>query len=946
MADADHDDGAASSLAGDLRVARPAVDRAALDQALVRAERTLFGATTTARLGRFVLLGPIAGGGMGVVHGAYDPDLDRRVALKLVHPRRLDDARAHDRLLAEARALARLDHPNVVPVHDVLAIDDQIVIVMELVSGETLATWEQAQPRSWREVLAVYVQAGRGLAASHALDIVHRDFKPANAIVGKDGRVRVLDFGLARSSTTAAEESALTPVPPTTTGAAPPVPDGPGAAPPVPDAPPASATAPKLTDTGERLGTVAYMAPEQLAGGVATPAVDQFSFCVALYRALYGRPPFAGDDVASLLASTRAGAVADANGGARVPRWLRAVLVRGLAAAPGDRYPSMTALLDRIERERVRRRRRGGAAIVAAGAIAAVAGGAWLAAPPSRARCGGGDAEMARVWTPARRSDIQWRLVGIGTPYAADVDAMVLRGLDAYATAWAGTYRAACQAHDDGARSERAYDRQTACLDHRRGDLAHAIEVLTQLDRVSVNHAVDVVAGLPAPSSCADVEALLAASAPPTTLGAQARVGALRARLSEATAFDRAGRSDQALILVQDAYREAGAIGYPPATIEAALALGRVRLGRREFDAAVAALQDAQRLALETGQLPAAIEAAARLLFVQAMAGADLVGLADRIAILEPLSAPLTGDPVARALLFNNLGVVYMTRGDRASARPWFEAARDALARAQTIDVELGSVAMNLAMVTPDGGEREALAAEALQRRRDELGPHHLTTLDTLFSSGRYTLDPVVARARVAAACALIAQFHPDQVGLRSDCETYRGFLTAELGDDAAAATIYDGVAALTAVSDDDDAVYWRQLTTGYARLHRRDPAAALVAFEAILAARPSDDRRHWWDEQRAAHAHLGAGLAAHALGDDVRATAELERSIAVYARLVTINEDAEHPRRLALARTTLAAVLRARGGADARADQLAADADAFYRRAGAASYHWRLGGP
>lgn len=182
----------------DLRAMRPVRDELKLALAREAAERRLFGAAAPAKIGRFALLGEHAAGGMGVVYTAYDPQLDRRVALKLLNPVALRSPAIRERLLTEARALARLDHPNVVPIHDVVVIEGQFVLVMEWVEGRTLASWEAAAPRSWREYVDAYLGAGRGLAAAHALGLVHRDFKPANAIIGEDRRVRILDFGLAR----------------------------------------------------------------------------------------------------------------------------------------------------------------------------------------------------------------------------------------------------------------------------------------------------------------------------------------------------------------------------------------------------------------------------------------------------------------------------------------------------------------------------------------------------------------------------------------------------------------------------------------------------------------------------------------------------------------------------------------------------------------------------
>ncbi|MFY0535966.1 serine/threonine-protein kinase [Nannocystis pusilla] len=247
-------------------------------------------------------------GGMGVVHTAYDPELDRKVALKLVRPQAFGGA-AHlrERLAREARVLARISHPNVVPIYDVGEADGEVFIAMELVPGPTLARWQTEQPRPWRAIVDMYLQAARGLAHAHAAGVVHRDFKPGNALVGPDGRVRVVDFGLAVA----------------------------GEASPAP-APERAASA-SLTATGALVGTPAYMAPEQWRGAAVDARSDQYSFCAALWEALAGAPYRLPD-------TTWRGAPAPEpapapTGGRAFPRWLRQVLLRGLADEPAARFP-------------------------------------------------------------------------------------------------------------------------------------------------------------------------------------------------------------------------------------------------------------------------------------------------------------------------------------------------------------------------------------------------------------------------------------------------------------------------------------------------------------------------------------------------------------------------------------------------------------------------------
>jgi eukaryotic-like serine/threonine-protein kinase len=306
------------------------------------------------RIGRYHLLEVVGAGGMGIVWGAWDPQLARRVALKLVHPR-IESAR--DRILAEGQALGKLSHPNVVPVYDVGIVDEQVYLVMEWVQGTTLRAYA-ASPCSQRDIIDAYRQAGEGLAAAHRAGLIHRDFKPDNAIRGDDGRVRVLDFGLARSD----DESA---------------------------------------DPVKRLaGTPRYMAPEQAAGAALTAAADQYAFALSLREALtrsVGGRSF------------------------EVPSWLTGVLARGTAREPADRFASMADLLRALARDPARVWRRRGIAIAAlsTAAMAFALGRSHTEAAPT---CVGSTAEIARSWNPAVRAAMAGHLRTLGEFAAGQAD--------------------------------------------------------------------------------------------------------------------------------------------------------------------------------------------------------------------------------------------------------------------------------------------------------------------------------------------------------------------------------------------------------------------------------------------------------------------------------------------------------------------------------------------
>jgi serine/threonine protein kinase len=277
------------------------------------------------RVGRYELLRCIGRGGMGIVYAARDVELGREVAIKLLRPE-LSAGSDDRRLTAEAQALARLSHPNVIAVFDVGTFEGQRFIAMEYVPGQDLRRWLDA-PRTLADVLRVFAAAGRGLHAAHAVGLVHRDFKPDNVLVGDDGRPRVLDFGLARP------------------------PDGPGAAPGRPPVLPAGIDPRStiLTIDGQVVGTPAYMAPEQHLGEPADARSDQFSFGVALYHAVYGVRPFTGDDPRSLALSIVRGRVRPATPRYPVAEWLERLLVRALSVDAAQRFPSMEALIATLE---------------------------------------------------------------------------------------------------------------------------------------------------------------------------------------------------------------------------------------------------------------------------------------------------------------------------------------------------------------------------------------------------------------------------------------------------------------------------------------------------------------------------------------------------------------------------------------------------------------------
>jgi tetratricopeptide (TPR) repeat protein/predicted Ser/Thr protein kinase len=500
------------------------------------------------RLGRYVLLEKLGVGGMGVVYAAYDPRLNRRVALKLLIPSAFADARTTEgrtRLLREAQAMAQLQHPNVVGVHDVGEHGDSVFIAMEFVEGTTLRDWLTDTPRSLREILATFAAAGAGLAAAHRKGFVHRDFKPDNVMVGTDGRVRVMDFGLARGELAAEAECSME-----STEAA-------------------AVFEPELTRAGSVLGTPRYMAPEQHMAQPADARSDQFSFCVALYEAVHGERPFRGETLPELSAAVTKGRLAPLpSSGRKVPAWIRRILVRGLSTDPADRHPSMDALLSALAADPavVRRRWLTAFGVVAVGGVVvyALVGREAPVAPPV---CQGAPEKLMEVWNDQARAEIRAAMLSTALPYAPDAWTSVERTVDDWGQRWVGARTEACEAtrvHQE--QSAEVMDRRMVCYDRHLADLRALLEVLGDADETVVKRASRAVQGLRPIDDCTSAEIVSAAIPPPEPEAAD-RVLALQDRLTRAKALRLAGKLDDAATFGEGLAADAEALGYAPLTV-------------------------------------------------------------------------------------------------------------------------------------------------------------------------------------------------------------------------------------------------------------------------------------------------------------------------------------------------------------------------------------------
>jgi eukaryotic-like serine/threonine-protein kinase len=569
-------------------------------------------------IGRYVILERLGAGGMGVVYQAYDPELNRPIALKLLQADK--DERARDRLLREAQALARLSHPNVIAVHDVGSIDEQVFIATEFVDGQTLRRWLR-EPHRRGEILDVFLAAGEGLVAAHAAGLVHRDFKPDNVMVGRDGRVRVLDFGLVRAAfepqnpiggalaapdageaTVSARRSAKSSPstatrdkrePPSATAASgsasAPLPAlSPEAAKLLAHASSSSRLSAPLTHAGTIMGTPSFMAPEQHLGEEADERADQFSFCLSLYEALYDAPPFADRD------AVLDGNISDPPASARVPRWLRQVLVRGLALSPAARHPSMAALLAALRADPSVRRGRTlrWAGLVAMVVLVAVA---WRIQVRQQARAGlGAERRLVGVWDEPRRAAVRASFRASGKPYAESVLHMVEDAFDDYARSWVSAHVNACEAtRMRGEQSQQMLDLRMACLSDRLTQLGTLTELYTHADEQTIDRASTTAATLPRIDTCADTVALRAPVPPPEDPTVRRRVEEERDQLARAKAFRLAAKYDRGLQIIRAALAQIAPLSYRPVEAEARLELGRILTEHGDFAEATHAFHDA-----------------------------------------------------------------------------------------------------------------------------------------------------------------------------------------------------------------------------------------------------------------------------------------------------------------------------------------------------------------
>jgi tetratricopeptide (TPR) repeat protein len=501
------------------------------------------------RIERYKIGERIGEGGMGVVYAAYDPELHRDVALKLIRGAESDSNAEHARLLREAQAMARVSHPNVIAVYDAGTSDSQVYVAMELAAKGTLRAWQGNAKRTWREILDAYLQAGRGLAAAHAAGVVHRDFKPDNVLIGGDGRIRVTDFGLAHAEVTHPDASAAA----------------------------SGMLGVSLTLTGVMVGTPAYMSPEQIDGGVTDARSDQFAFCVACWEALYRAPPFPRGDLADVREAMNRAIVAPART-LGAPSRVRVALTRGLSVDPQRRWPTMEALLRALAPRRSR------VVFIAAPALVACALGVTLLAATRTREDPCADAGGHTAWNDAAHARARSVL---GDRYEA-----VAKVFDARVAEYRQQRTDACRAtRVDHRRSEQDLARATLCVDDRLAMLDREIADLDKPGPEGVKTGASLARSLDALASCDR----------PVDLTAEAHGRDVLNAAGQAMMDWYAGKGERALAAMDDAVGRGRALGDPKVLAEVLIGRAQMRRAVQHFTDANRDLEEAIQLAESAG---------------------------------------------------------------------------------------------------------------------------------------------------------------------------------------------------------------------------------------------------------------------------------------------------------------------------------------------------------
>ena len=709
-------------------------DPLAVEQAEARAAARLFGDSTPApdKLGeRYTILERLGSGGGGVVYAARDHQLEREVAIKVLRSADVDD-RAQARLAREARTLAQLSHPNVVTVFDLGTSDGRLYVAMERMRGVDLREWLAARKRAPREILDAFASAGRGLAAAHALKVVHRDFKPSNVMVAEDGTIKVLDFGLARGFGAARPDRT--------------------------DHPPEADT---VTDADAAMGTLRYMAPEQHSGATVDERTDVYAFCASLYEALLGPLGWEGLDWKRTVELKQAGPP-DVKRAPGIPKRVRSLLRRGLSPTPSERPASMTEVVDALGA----RPRWIGPAVVAMGGIAVFAVAVSQQSDEVFDPCAGLDEPITALWNDEVAEDLERRLVE-STDDGLEVSAALRERLDRWTTAWSQMRRQSCEdTRVHTVQSEAMQDRREACLDERRVELRQLLATLAGTpedlrDRVLI--APDALS----PVALCDTAmvAMREGDGPldPKLDEALAEVGVLNRMDERAEAKAKLAAIFEMLRERPEPHRRARALLHQAQHLKSEASIA----------AAIQALEQATMAAAATDDRPLRLRAWSALAYLDTERN-ELERAEHYLGIAQSLAESIDGPCPERILLATSETQLHITAGR-------FEDALVSGKRSVELAKETPSKEGQLAMAQTNLGlvygklerfeEAKPLFAEALayyESRTGSRSPDAILLLNNLGAADRALGNPEGARARYERALRLAETYLPADHHARS----------------------------------------------------------------------------------------------------------------------------------------------------------------------------------
>lgn len=774
-------------------------------------------------IGRYLVISRLGAGGMGIVFAAYDPELDRKIAIKLIKSagtQRNDIART--RLLREAQALAKVEHPNVVAVYDVGTHEGSVFIAMEYIDGRTLRQWLAEEPRELTEIVGMFKAAAKGVGAAHDTGLVHRDLKPDNIMIGADGRVRVMDFGLARAHASfhqgapsldgravleddgrTEEDLAAAAMQrikgrlaglgklgssPSSSATADTMSADDGA----PDVPSVDAKDPfgeSLTKTGAMLGTPAYMAPEQVAGHAVDARTDVFALSVCLFEAVYRRRPFAADSLPELLTKILDATPSAVPSSSAAPAHLRRAIERGMAKRPADRPADMDALAASLQAPAPK----GRSAWVAVGLLGLAGGGAWAWLGADDV-CTEGQARLDEVWSPSSAAEIHAHWGTLDLPYAEATLERAEADIDVYAEGWVRSWTDACEAtRVANVQSEATLDRRVACLEERRAALGEHVASLAAAEAETAELAATAGGELPGLDACADVSSLLREGSAPADPEIAAKVDAARAELAVISVDRRFGRYELAAERIAALEETAEELAFDPLLAAVRLEHGRLDERRGHYDDASKRLSDAALRGRRSRADDVAAEAEVELVFVVGLRRAQPEEAAWWANHAEAAVERHREPEIWRARLQNFSGVARFAAGETDAG---LEQIETAVAASEAALGELHPDTLeamnNLGVGFRRAGEltrAENVHREALRRRREVFGSAHPEVAKSLQALAGVLIkrsDPAakpMLDEAVAILRASVGPEHPSFAGALND----RGSCLFATGDPAAA---------------------------------------------------------------------------------------------------------------------------------------------------------------